>query len=42
MDFDRLLDHFEGSGQKEIVALVVFYLEEYQEIENATITALTL
>jgi hypothetical protein len=38
MNFDRLLDHFEGSGQKETVALVVFYLEEYQEMENVTIT----
>jgi hypothetical protein len=36
MNFDRLLSHFEGSGQKEVVALAVFYFEEYVEQREVT------
>ena len=38
MEFDRLLDDFEGTGQKEVVALAVFYFEEYAEQNEVTET----
>lgn len=31
MEFNRLLQNYESEGQKEIVALAIFYLEEYEE-----------
>jgi hypothetical protein len=36
MDFDVLLENFELDGQKEVVALAIYYLEEYQGRSGAT------
>lgn len=37
MEFDQLLKHFDGnSGQKEQVALVIFYLEEFEDKNSIT------
>ena len=36
MDFDRLLEQYDAEGQKEIVGLAIYYIENFEGKSGAT------